>query len=383
MSRVLDGVLVLDLTRHLPGPYATQLLADLGARVIKLEAPEGDPVRFVPPHDAAGVSAAFRALNQGKRGLGLDLKRPEAVELVRRLAARADVLVEGFRPGVMARLGLDPDQLRREHPRLVVCSISGYGQDGPYRDRPGHDLDYQAYAGALWVTADPDGRAVLPGIQLGDLSAALSAVVGILAGLFQRERSGQGRKVDAAMLDALVSLQALHLAPHRAGQRAVPGQLPLSGGIPSYGLYRCADGKWVALGALEPKFFQAMCAIVGKPEWAERQFDRTLADDLAALFATRPRDEWRFILEDAGCCLAPVLDYDEVAEDPQVVARGLLPPGRVAPPVRFDPPYGPAQAVFPARIGEHTREVLAQELGLGAGEIDRLVEAGVAIAPPP
>ena len=381
---MLQDLLVLDLTRHLPGPYATQLLADLGARVVKVEAPPaGDPTRVVPPCDAEGVSAAFRALNQGKRSLGLDLKRPEAVALLRRLCARVDVLVEGFRPGVMTRLGLDPQELMAAHPRLVGCSITGYGQDGPYRDRPGHDLNYQAYAGALWVTADRDGRPVLPGVQLGDLSASFAALTGVLAALLERTRTGRGRWVDAAMLDALVSLQSLHLGPHRAGARAVPGQLPLSGGIPSYGLYRCADERWVALGALEPKFFQVLCETVGKPEWAERQFDATLQADLEALFATRPRDEWRFILEDAGCCLAPVLDYDELACDPQVVARGLLPPGRCAPPVRFQPPHEPdPRAPFPTRVGEHTGAVLREELGLSAEEVGALFAAGVAHGQP-
>lgn len=379
---MLHDRLVLDLTRHLPGPYATQLLGDLGARVIKVEAPPGgDPTRAVPPYDASGVSAAFRALNQGKRSLGLDLKRPEARDLILRLCARADVVVEGFRPGVMARLGLDPQELMRAHPHLVVCSISGYGQDGPYRDRAGHDLNYQAYAGALWVSTDREGRAITPGLQLGDLSAALAASVGVLAALLERERTGRGRWVDAAMLDALVSLQALHLGPHLAGQPTLPGRLPLSGGLPSYGLYRCADGRHVALGALEPKFFQGFCAAVGRPEWAERQFDPGLEAELAALFATRPRDEWRFILEDADCCLAPALDYDEVRQDPQVQARGLLGADRVAPPVRFQPPLAPpAGRPFPTRVGEHTREVLRDELGLGAAEVEGLLAAGVAHA---
>lgn len=382
---MLGDLLVLDLTRHLPGPYATQLLADLGARVIKVEAPPaGDPTRVVPPLDERGVSAAFRALNQGKRSLALDLKRPEAVELLRRLCARVDVLVEGFRPGVLARLGLDPQALQVEHPRLVGCSITGYGLSGPYVDRPGHDLNYQSYAGALWVTVDRDGRPVLPGVQQGDLSAAWAATCGILAALHERERTGRGRWVDACMLDALVSAQALHLGPHRAGARTAPGELPLSGGIPSYGLFRCADQRWVALGALEPKFFQVFCAAIDRPEWADRQFDASLRAELEALFLTRPRDEWRFILEDAGCCLSPVLDYDELQEDPQVVARGLLPADRpVASPVRFLPPLPPAAgAPFPTRVGEHSGAVLRDELGLGPDEIAALFARGVAYGQP-
>jgi len=376
---VLDGRLVLDLTRHLPGPYATQLLADFGARVVKVEPPGGDPVRFYPPHDAAGVAAGFRALNGGKESVVLDLKAPAAVDALRRLAARADVLVEGFRPGVLARLGLEPAAARAANPGLVWCSISGYGQDGPYRDRPGHDLNYQAYSGALGLNVGPDGRVATPGLQAGDLSASLAAVVGILLALLERERTGRGRDVDASMLDALVSIQALTLGNHLGGDPAVPGRLLLAGGLPSYGVYRARDGRHVALGILEPKFWRVFCEVVDRPAWLERQLDDALRPELEALFASRTRDEWRVILENSGCCAAPVLDYDEVLADDQVRARGLVGEARPAPPVRFRPPVAARpDAPFPTRPGEHTRAVLAELTDLDPAALEALLASGAA-----
>lgn len=374
----LDGLLVLDLTRHLPGPYCTQTLVDLGARVVKVEdRGGGDPVRAVPPHDAQGMSAAFRAMNQGKASLALDLKKPAGAALLLDLAAKADVLVEGFRPGVMARLGLGPEACQARNPGLVWCSISGYGQDGPYRDRPGHDLNYETYSGLVSVQADRSGQAITPGLPFGDMFAALAALSGILAALVERGRTGRGRVVDACMLDALVSVQALNLAQHRGGQPLVPGALPLSGQFPCYRLYRCEDGKQLAVAGLEPKFWETFCEAVGRPDWAARAYDPSLHAEVEALIATRPRDLWRLVLEEQGCCVSPVLTADEMAQDPQVQARGLLGEGRVAPPVRFvgEPLPGPRPVAD--RPGADTRAVLTGLLGLDAGAVDRLVADGV------
>lgn len=379
---LLQGLLVVDLTRHLPGPYATQVLVDLGARVVKVEAPPaGDPVRAIPPHGPDGVSAAFRALNQGKESVAVDLKRPRGAELVRALAARADVLVEGFRPGVIDRLGLGPAALQAINPRLVFCSISGYGQDGPYRDRSGHDLNYEAYAGMVSINADRAGTPVTPGFQSGDLLAAFGALTGILAALVERQATGRGRVVDACMLDTLVSVQGLHLVGHLNGGRAVPGAMPLSGAFPCYRLYRCQDGGHVALAALEPRFWETFCDIVGRADWVERQHDPSLHPDVEALFVTRPRDEWRFILEGADCCLAPVLTYDEVPDDPQVAARGLVSTERTAPPVRFQGVPLPGPRPVAARPGEHGRTVCSELLGLDDAAIDGLVADGAVVLP--
>lgn len=375
---MLGRLLVLDLTRHLPGPYATQVLADLGARVIKVEAPpHGDPTRHLPPHGPDGVSAFFRALNQGKESLALDLKHPRGPGLLLDLAAKADVLLEGFRPGVLERLGVSPAACQARNPGLVWCSLSGFGQEGPARDRAGHDITYQAYSGALWLNATPGERPPPPGLQAGDMLASLAALTGVLAALVERASTGRGRVVDASMLDALVSVQGPHLLSHLAGARAGPGLGSLSGALPCYRPYACQDGRAVAFGPLEPKFWETFCDIVGRPDWLGRQFDPTLHGDLEALFASRPRDEWRLILEEAEVCLAPVLDYDEVVSDPQVVARGLVTPEKVAPPVRFAGVPLPGPRPAPASVGAHTREVLKDVLGLGEAEVDAMLAQGV------
>lgn len=377
---MLAGLTVLDLTRHLPGPYATQVLGDLGARVVKVEAPpHGDPTRHLPPHGPDGLATFFRALNQGKESLGLDLKHARGPGLLLDLAARVDVLIEGFRPGVLARLGVTAAACQARNPGLVWCSLSGYGQDGPARDRAGHDLDYQAYSGALWLNAPAGGAPVVPGLQAGDFMGAFGALTGVLAALVERARTGRGRVVDAAILDAVVSVQGPHLLGHLAGDRVSPGRTPLTGAFPCYRTYRCGDGRDVAFAPLEPRFWQTFCDLVDRPDWTPRQFDPDLHAALEALFASRPRDEWRLILEQAEVCLAPVLDYDEVVADPQVQARGLVTPEKVGPPVRFEGRPLPAPRPAPARVGEHTRAVLEGLLGLGRAEVDALLAEGVVV----
>jgi alpha-methylacyl-CoA racemase len=374
---VLKGLLILDLTQYLPGPYATQILADFGARVVKIEPPTGDAVRHLPPHDAEGVSLAFRALNQGKESLALNLKTEAGRDLLLSLVDHADVLVEGFRPGVLDRLGIGQGVCCERNPRLIWCAISGYGQDGPYRDRPGHDANYLSYAGALGISSGRDGVPALPGLQAADTLASLAALSGILLALCERTTSGNGRVVDASMLDAAVSVQGIHFANHKAGQTAGPRSMSLNGGLPCYDTYRTQDGRAVALGALEPKFWEVFCDIVGKDEWVGSQFQPDLRAEVAALFAERTLDEWRLILEDSGCCLSPVLSYDEALADPQVQHRGLVEDTRTAPPVRFQPPLrrtdpGP----FATRPGAQSRDLLSELLGLDDAELDALGEAG-------
>ncbi len=375
---MLNDLLVLDLSQYLPGPYATQALADFGARVIKIEPLQGDAVRHLPPHDADGVSVTFRALNQGKESLALDLKSEAGRDLLLRLIDRADVLVEGFRPGVLERLGVGAEVCRKRNPRLIWCAISGYGQDGPYRDRVGHDANYMSYAGALGIGAGRDGVPTLPGLQAADTLASMSALSGILLALCERVTSGTGRLVDASMLDAAVSVQGFHFANHKAGQPAGPRAMALNGGIPCYDTYATLDGRAVALGALEPKFWAIFCDIVGKDEWVARGFDPGLRDEVGALFAERSLDEWRLILENSGCCLSPVLNYDEVLADPQVQHRGLIEETRAAPAVRFQPPLRRSDpGAFADRPGAHSRELLGELLDLGSAEIDALGEQGV------
>ena len=373
---MLSDLLVLDLTTYLPGPFATQLLADFGARVVKVESPRGDPTRHLPPHDAEGVAASFKALNTSKESLALDLKTPAGRDLLLRLCERADVLTEGFRPGVMERLGVGPEPCLARNPRLIYARLTGYGQTGPYAEKAGHDLTYQAYAGALSLNTDREGFPSLPGVQSADLLGGLTLVVGVLTALRAAERDGRGRVVDASMLDALTAAQAIHTLNHRAGLAARARALPLNGGFPCYDLYATSCGGHVALAALEPKFWGAFCEVVERPDWLARAFDPSLRPELDALFAERSRDEWRVILENVECCFAPVLDTEELLSDDHHAARGSFGEQGVAPPLRFDPPARVPRRPAPRRPGEQSRALLSELLGLGEGELDGLEASG-------
>jgi alpha-methylacyl-CoA racemase len=367
---LLSDVLILDLSAYLPGPFASGVLADLGARVVKVEPPRGDPTRAIPPHDAQGVSAAYGALNRGKESLALDLKSTAGVELLLDLTSRFDVLLEGFRPGVMERLGLGPEVCLARNPRLVYCRLTGYGQSGPYRDQAGHDLNYQAYSGSLALGAGVSGPPATPGIQTGDLLGGYAAAVGILAALRGRSETAGGRVVDVSILDALVQAQGIHFAGHRLGLRARAREMPLNGGVPCYDVYEVADGEHVALGALEPKFWATFCEIVAKPEWLARGYDLSLRPEVAALFKTQSRDAWRVVLENADCCFSPLLSYDEVIADDHVQARGVVERQSC---LQFDPPpEGAANRLSPEPGSD--REALLQELL----ELDAAAQADLA-----
>jgi crotonobetainyl-CoA:carnitine CoA-transferase CaiB-like acyl-CoA transferase len=390
----LLGIRVLDLSRLLPGPYASLVLADLGADVVKIEdRGGGDYLRWMPPL-AGQQSGAFHALNRNKRSLALDLKAPGGPGVLQRLAASADVVLESFRPGVLERLGVGWEALRQANPRLVLCSISGYGQEGPYRALAGHDLDYCAIAGVLAVNGPAD-RPVPLGIQAADLcGGAWPAVAGILAALLRRGATGLGAHVDIAMADGVAAMLTMPQA--MADARGTPLRREaelLNGGAASYRVYRTADGRHVALGALEPQFFSRFCAAAGRPELAERQFDAdrgALVGELAALFATRTRDQWEQLGHEHDCCLAPVLEGDEPRSDPQLKARGLFVEvqtpweGRAMPalatPVRLAGVTAPLRAA--PLLGADTDAVLL-EAGLTEAEVQALRAAGVVGAADP
>src|SRR3954469_197007 len=360
----LAGIHVLDLTRLYPGAYATLLLADLGADVVKVEDRErGDYLREI---DAGGQ---FEALNRGKRSVAVDLKSPRGPALLRRLCAASDVLVEGFRPGVLDKLGCGPRALVEENPRLVVCSLTGYGQDGPWAGRAGHDIGYVALAGVL--ARNGLGEApVLPGVQIADFAGgSLQAVIGILAALYERERTGRGRALDISMCEGAMQFLIPHLGALAAGQPPqARGDDLLSGSRPCYRVYACSDGAAVALGALEPKFWSAFCAAVPKPHWESRGFDPSLVQEVDALFGTASRDQWVSRLQAADCCLEPVLEPEEVRAHPQHRARGaFLPDGNL----RSQPALSPPAAGRAPRLGEHSIEVL-REHGLSGEEIEAL-----------
>jgi alpha-methylacyl-CoA racemase len=395
----LDGLRVLDLTRLLPGGFCTLLLADLGADVIKVEdTGAGDYVRWAPPHydgaDPSAASALFLSLNRGKRSARVDLKTPAGRDVLVRLARDADVLVESFRPGVLDRLGVGWEALHAANPRLVYCAITGYGQDGPYRDRAGHDTNYLALNGLLGLTGAPDGPPVQAAGQIADLGGgALMAAFGILAALRERDRSGEGQLVDVSMTDGSLSWLAM-VAARMFAEGAAParGTLELAGGLVCYRPYRCADG-WVTLGALEPKFWRAWCAGVGREDLAERQFEPVGSPahgEIEAVFAARTRAEWAAFNDEHDCCVEPVLALDEALDSELVRARGMVAeldqPGVDGPvrllgvPVKLSrTPGDPARAPGPV-LGEHTAAVLT-EAGLGRAEIDALLASGAVAGP--
>lgn len=367
------------------------LLADLGADVLKVEEPgKGDYIRWLPPM-ASNVSAGHVALNRGKRSMTLNLKRPEGVEILKRLVRDADVLVESFRPGVMDRLRAGYDVLAAENPRLVYCAITGYGQDGPYAQRAGHDANYLGYAGVLSIIGDRDGPPVIPGVQIADLGGGgLMATIGILAALAERERTRTGRFVDISMMDGAMSWLSIHAQGSWAtGEVPRRGRMGLSGQMACYGVYQAGDGRYVTVGALEPQFWRALCEAVGLPELIERQFAGDDEQDeirarLQEVLLTKSRDEWCAELEHLDTCFGPVKDFDEAVRDPHVRARGMvtevpLPGGGTQPalgnPIRLrGDDAGPLNP--PPGIGEHTDEAL-RAAGYSDSQIEDLRSAGV------
>src|SRR5574343_1226621 len=319
MSRAapLAGIKVLDLTRLLPGPVATLHLADLGAEVIKIEDPQvGDYARTLGTGQGED-SAYFRMINRNKQGLVLDLKRPEAVAVFLRLVETADVVVESFRPGVMDKLGIGYDRLAAVNPKITCCSISGYGQDGPYKDLAGHDINYLGYAGVLDQIGLEGSAPAIPNFQIADLlGGAMTAVMGILAAVFDAQRSGKGRQVDVSMTDSVLAhTYFAMLRLNDVGRSAPRGTDFLSGGLPCYATYRCADDRYMAVGALESKFWALCCATLGQPAWVGRQWDPVLRDEMAALFASAPRDVWAERFATVDCCVTPVLSPEEALEN--------------------------------------------------------------------
>ncbi|MGH2871826.1 MAG: CaiB/BaiF CoA transferase family protein [Solirubrobacteraceae bacterium] len=400
----LDGLTVLDLSRLLPGGFCSLLLSDFGAEVIKVEdTGAGDYIRWAPPaYDGAAPSAGgalFLALNRGKRSIRLDLKCDGGRRALVALVRSADVLVESFRPGVMDRLGVGYETLRSENPRLVYCAITGYGQDGPNRDRSGHDLNYLGLNGVLSLAGEAGGPPIQPGVQVADVGGgALMAAVGILVALHERERSGEGQLVDCSMFDgSLAWLAMLAAETLTGGRRPRRGELGLAGRYCCYRPYECADG-WVTLGALEPKFWRAWCEGVGRPDLADSAFQPPGSEahrQVSEVFRARTREQWRAFAAEHDCCLEPVLELDEALQSELVVARemvvALAQPGVEGPvrllgvPIKLSRTPGDAARGPGPELGEHTDEVLEQ-LGFSAAEIAALHQqgavAGIAPAPP-
>ncbi len=385
---LLSDIRVLDLSLRLPGPFCTLLMADHGADVITVIDPS---MRGVNPFaEEPGLSAYERYLNRGKRSLTLDLKADIGKAIIRQLAATCDVVVEGFRPGVAARLGVDAETLRAANPRLVYCSITGYGQDGPRAMAAGHDINFAAWSGVLGLNGPGGGAPEPMPVQVADLfGGAMMAVTSILMALHARQRTGQGATLDVSMTDGALSLLSIHAAERLAGgDEPARGEMPLSGQFPCYDVYRCADGGYLAIAALEPVFWERLLRVLDREDLRPGQF--AMGDDgqraraeFEAIFATRTRDAWMAILGPADACVSPVLSLGEALDHPFTRDRGMivdvaLPAGGVEPqlatPFRCDGTR-PAPS-GPVRPGAHDDAILSS-LGYDAGAIAAMRRDGV------
>lgn len=380
LSSSLTGIRVVDLSRLYPGPLCTLMLADLGADVLKIESPDGELARYFPPYQF-GSGSTFLQLNRGKRSLTLNLKKAAGVAVLHRILEKADVLVEAFRPGVMKRFGLDEASLRDRYKSLIYCSISGFGQDGPDAARPGHDINYISMAGVLGLEGDSRHGLLIPPVQIADTLGAFQASTAICAALLQRSRTGQGQYLDISLLDGafftLIHLASLHFAdvPLRRGE------LPLSGRLAGYNVYRTRDGRYLALGFLEPNFWETFCLKMNLDRFANTQIQedqKELIGELTRRFATRTLKEWMDFFRDADLCVSPVLEIPEaIAEAHQ---RGLLvnveyPSGLLQ---QLKTPFvkDGAAATRAPLLGEHNLEIL-KEYGYSAAEIEALHQEGV------
>lgn len=371
----------------LPGPYCSMMLADLGAEVIKIEEPTlGDPTRRSPPL-VDGQSAPFNQVNRNKKSIAIDLKQAEGREVFLKLASKADCVLEQFRPGVVERLGVHYAAVAEVNPRIIYCSLTGFGQNGPHRERSGHDLNYLALSGVLGLTTDERGKPVIPGVQVADLAGGMIAAFAMLAALLARERTGRGQYIDVSMFDVMLSMLPIPAAHHFAGHTITVGEkYVLSGAYPFYNVYETSDGKYMTLGALEPKFWANFCGKVGREDLISRQFDsgerrEDLFKEVREVFKSRTQTEWVELMRDADCCLEPVLSITEAFDHAQTRAREMV---REAEHSKFkqlgfsykmsDTP--PRETSTAPSLGEHTEELLAA-LGISEGERARLREAGV------
>jgi crotonobetainyl-CoA:carnitine CoA-transferase CaiB-like acyl-CoA transferase len=383
MDAPLDGIRVVCLAEQYPGPFATLLLADLGADVLVVERPAGgDPSRVLP--------AFHEALNRNKRSVAIDLKSSAGLDTLRRLVEHADIFLEGFRPGTAERLGFGRDSLHALNPRLVYVSISGFGQDGPYRDRPAHDLSFQAVAGLL-APVDPNQGDLSGGLAIGDLTAGLFATIGALSGLQARERSQIGSYVDVSMMDCLVSLMTSKLVPLLNGE---PN--PWLDSEPGYGVYPASDGLLTLSISHEEKFWRSLCEVLDLPDAgrmdasARQRKCAALRTQIAERLSQHTRDHWSAVFDPAGIPFGPVNELDDVIDDPHVKARGLVATiagddvrsqrRHIRQPLKVNG-SGHAPHKHVPKLGEHTRQVLADMAGLSEAEITHLFDVGVVAEP--
>lgn len=398
MSLPLEGIRVLDFGQGVAGPYCGQLLGDQGAGVIKVEPLRGDWSRTMGVQDGTGLTGTFVAVNRNKRGFCVDLRQPDGLEVVRRLALRCDVLVESFRPGVMDRLGLGRDSLREKNPGLIYCSVSGFGDSGPNADLPAGDSIMQAYGGLMSIIGERNGDPLRVGNVVSDMLAGANAFSGVLLALIARRDSGSGEAVKVSLLDSIVAFQGPPLTeflltgtpPRRLGN-----EHPL---IAPSGSTRTADGR-INYTVFDHQW-RDFCSRMGLAALAD---DRRFADtgsrqknrdalntELQAIFVTRTSAEWLRQLREMDVLCAPINDYTALVEDPQVRHNGLVtsvadPTSREIPMLRNPVRVGAASPGYsvPPRLGEHTREILMGEMGLGGERVEQLIAAGIVVCAPP
>ena len=389
----LDSLKILDFSTLLPGPLATMLLADMGAEVVSVSAPgKPDLMNGFPPMiDELGVSASVAWLGRNKKTISLNLKKPESVEAVKKMVKEYDIVVEQFRPGVMKRLGVDYETLKKENPSLIYCSITGYGQDGPMSQKAGHDLNYIGISGNMVFMNQEEPQPVsIPNFQLADVAGGgYMTVIAILAAVQYREKTGKGQYIDLSLMDSILPFTCVEASGVLAA-RQYPGswETRTVTGVangPHYDVYETLDKKYVSVGALEPKFFAALLKTLGLPEWADGQILKEDPEKLREVFKTKfrekTRDEWTSIFAGVEACVEPVLDISEMCENSQVISRGMLPKvplsldrnktvEQIGNPVRLsESPVEYRHTAYPA--GYHTKEVLTRA-GYDDGEISKM-----------
>ena len=375
MAPPIRDLKMLDLSRQLPGPFCSMMLADLGADVLVVAAPT----------DALGLGLPL--IQRNKRSMTLNLKSPEGKQIFERLAQEADVILEGFRPGVTERLGIDYASMSKLNPRLIYCSISGYGQDGPYRDKVGHDINYLGYAGVLGVSGPAGGPPLPMPVQVADIGGGgLMAAIGILAAVLAREHTGHGQFVDISMMDGSIAWNVFHALMYlvTGGQQPQPGQTRLTGYNPCYAIYETKDGKYVTVGALEEHFWRNLCVALGIEEFIPDQFTEGPRREemfrvIREKFRQKTQAEWLQQFDNIDICFGPVNTIGETFADPQVHDRAMVRDVGamkvIASPLKFsDTP--PVQPSAPPEFGQHTDEVL-RGLGYSAERIQTLRSAGV------
>ena len=394
MNGPLDGIKVVDLSLLLPGPLCSMHLGDMGADVIKVENPRAaDMTRYMGARLGAedgdihnGESGMYLAINRNKRAITVNIKRPEGIAVIHKLLEDADILLEGFRPGALAKMGLGYEDLKEKYPRLIVCAISGYGAGGPYESLAGHDGNYISYSGLLGITGTAGGAPVLPGFQVADIGGgSQAALVSILAALYNREKTGRGQFLDISMMDGAFAFLSLHAGEYVAsGKSPERGEMALSGGLPNYNVYRCKDNQYVMLGALEERFFKSFLRRIDKESLlTEHGFSpdglAKIKPELEKIFAEKTRDEWAELFMDPDTCLAPVNSIEEAFEDPQLTERKMVLKMEhpelgeimmIGSPFKFSETPCTYRRLPPGH-GEHTESILA-ELGYNPEQIKEL-----------